>query len=372
MSYRGTYIQVNLDTIANNTRLLRASIGQTPHMMAVVKANAYGHGLVPVAKTALENGADYLGVAIPEEGESLRAAGVKAPVLVLGAANAQEAAASVRLGLIQTVFSPRQVEMLEEAAAAQGKTVQVHLKCDTGMGRIGVRTEDELKAVLRSLEEAPHVLLTGAFTHFADADRDDPAYTRMQLEKFRAFQRLLPGQLLFHAAASAAGERYPQARFSMVRQGIALYGCPSWPGVVPVAPALSWHTEIVWVKTVPPGASIGYGCTYRAESERKIATLPVGYGDGYHRALSGKAQVIVGGKRCPVVGSVCMDQIMVDVTDVPPSAACIGGEAVLLGRQGDQEITAGQLAAWAGTISYEMLLAATARVPVTYITTQGE
>lgn len=366
MQYRGTYIQVDLDAIAHNARVLKASIAPTPHMMAVVKANAYGHGLVPVAETALKNGADFLGVAIPEEGETLRQAGVTAPILVLGAVNQRGAEASVQWDLTQAVFDPERVRMLEDAAARRGKTVSVHLKCDTGMGRIGVRTAEEARAVLKAMEACPHVRLTGAFTHFADADGGDDAYSLEQIRQFDALRALLPRDILIHAAASAAGQRYPQARYDMVREGIALYGCAPVQGCPPLRPALAWHTEIVYVKTVPAGACVSYGCTWQANRDTRVATLPVGYGDGYHRALSGKARVVIGGKRCPVIGRVCMDQLMADVTDVPENACRIGAPVVLLGRQGSETITAEELAAWAGTISYEMLLAATARVPVVY------
>ena len=372
MQYRGTYIRVDLDAVAANTAILRKAIGPTPHMMAVVKANGYGHGIVEVGKTALANGADWLGVAIPEEGETLREAGVEAPILVLGPVNARGAEASVRCRLTQTVFDPERVGMLEAAAAGMDAPAEVHIKCDTGMGRIGVRTEEELKAVTEAIARAPHVRLTGAFTHFSNADGEDPAYTLMQIRAFDRLRALLPGDLLFHASASAAGQRYPQARYQMVRQGISLYGCPPWPSEPALIPALSWHTEIAYVKTLPADACVSYGCTFRTQRETRVATLPVGYGDGYHRSLSGKAFVLAGGRRCPVIGRVCMDQMMVDVTDVPAEACALGAPVVLLGRQGNEEITADELAGWANTISYEMLLAATARVPVIYQGTPGK
>ncbi len=363
---------MDLEAIAANTRALRQSIAPTPHMMAVVKANAYGHGLIPVARTALKNGADYLGVAMPEEGEALRRAGIEAPILVLGPVGGKGAEASVRWNLTQAVFDGERVRMLEDAAARLGLTAQAHLKCDTGMGRIGVRTREELLSVLREIEACPHVRLTGAFTHFADADGETDEYTLAQIAAFEEMRALLPPGILIHAAASAAGTRYPQARYQMVRQGISLYGCPPVPESPKLRPALSWHTEVAYVKTLPPGASVSYGRTYTAERETRVATLPVGYGDGYHRALSNRAFVLVGGRRCPVIGRVCMDQIMVDVSGLSPEQCAPGAPAVLLGRQGNEEITAEELGAWAGTISYEMLLAPTARVPVIYIEPSGE
>ncbi|MBQ9264858.1 MAG: alanine racemase [Clostridia bacterium] len=372
MQYRGTYTQVDLSAIAANAAKLKQSIAPTPHMMAVVKANAYGHGLVPVSRAGLAHGADWLGVAIPEEGETLRQAGITAPVLVLGAVNAQGAEAGVCFGLTMTVFDVERVRLIEQAAQRQGKVAQVHLKCDTGMGRIGVRNEAELRAVLDAIEQSHCVQLTGAFTHFADADGESDGYSFRQMERFAALRALLPDQILVHAAASAAGARYPLARYDMVREGIALYGCAPVKECPSLRPALSWHTEIAYIKTLPAGECVSYGCTYQTAGETKVATLPVGYGDGYHRALSGKAQVLIGGVRCPVIGRVCMDQIMVDVTHVPEKEAHLGADCVLLGRQGNEEITAAELAAWADTISYEMLLAATARVPVHTIGETGE
>ncbi len=367
MQYRRTYIRVDLSAIAENTRAMKRSIAPTPHMMAVVKANAYGHGLIQVAKTALGNGADWLGVAIPEEGEALRAAGVTAPILVLGAVNGPGAEASVRNGLTQAVFDAERVRLLEAAACRLGKTADVHLKCDTGMGRIGVRSEKELRAVMEAIQASPHVRLTGAFTHFADADGENGDYSALQMARFAALRALLPKDILIHATASAAGARYADARFDLVREGISLYGCAPVKECPPLRPALSWHTEIAYVKALPAGECVSYGCTYKTAGETLVATLPVGYGDGYHRALSGKAQVLIGGVRCPVIGRVCMDQIMADVTKAPRDQLSVGAPCVLLGRQGTEEITAEELARWAGTISYEMLLAATARVPVHYV-----
>ena len=365
--YRGTYIQVDLDAIGHNARLLKKETAQDAHMLAVVKANAYGHGIVQVAKVVLENGADYLGVAIPEEGEMLRNAGVKAPVLVLGGVNEKGAAASVKMDLIQTVFDAERIYMLEKAAAQQEKEAQVHLKIDSGMGRIGVRSAREVQQILEALAACPHVKLTGAFTHFADADGQSESYTLMQMEKFEALARLLPEGIVLHAAASAGSARFKNARYDMVRQGIALYGCAAGNSTYEVIPALSWHTEIVFVKTIPAGACVSYGCTFTAEKETRVATLPVGYGDGYSRSLSGKAQVLIAGKRCNVLGRVCMDQIMVDVTELAEDEAVVGAPAVLLGAQGNERITADEMADLAGTISYEMLMAATARVPVMYL-----
>lgn len=367
MRYRDTFVRVNLGAIARNVRALREAVGGT-ELLAVVKADAYGHGLVPVAKTALESGAGMLGVAIPEEGRILRKAGVTAPILVLGGVNARGAAASVMYRLIQTVYDEEGVRRLQDACEAQGASVSVHLKIDTGMGRIGARTEEEIACVLTALKSCPSVRLTGAFTHFADADGANEDFSRAQMRRFHALSSLLPGGLLLHAAASAAMLRFPEARLNMVRAGIVMYGCETenTPQLT-TEPALEWLSEITYVKTLEKGQSVSYGRTFMADRTMRVATVAVGYGDGYHRALSGIGCVLIDGKRCKILGRVCMDQIIVDVSDAVNARE--GSPVVLIGRQGGEEITAGELAGWAETISYEMLLAPTARVPKEYINT---
>ncbi len=367
MSYRDTIVRVDIGAIARNVSRLREAVGGTP-LLAVVKADAYGHGLIPVARAALENGAAMLGVAIPEEGEALREAGVGAPVLVLGGVNDKGAEASVRFGLVQTVYDEDGVRRLAAACEKQGRAVSVHLKIDTGMGRIGARNENEIARVLAALDDCPAVRLTGAFTHFADADGAGEGYSLDQLRRFHALTARLPRGIVRHAAASAAMLRFPQARLDMVRAGIVMYGCET-EHTPPVAlePALEWLSEITYVKTLAAGQSVSYGRTFTADADMRVATVAVGYGDGYHRALSGRGFMLAGGRRCRILGRVCMDQTMIDVTDVPDARE--GAPVVLIGKQGDERITAGELAAWAGTISYEMLLAPTARVPKEYINT---
>ena len=357
---RGTCLRVDLSAIAHNSRVLKGAVGDKVQMMAVVKANAYGHGLVPVAKTALMNGASWLGVAVPEEGRKLRQAGVAAPILVLGNVNPEGASIAAEYGLTQTVFDLPGVELL----ARTGREIDVHLKIDTGMNRIGARTEAEIQAVLEALTAAPQLHLTGAFTHFADADNPDDAFSRQQFDRFEKRAALLPPGLLLHAAASDASLRFPWARLSMVREGIALYGCIEGYGELHLRPAMSLETRVAYIKEITAGDTVGYGRTYTADHPMRVATLPIGYGDGYPRACSGKAQVLLHGQRCPVLGRVCMDQLMVDVSGLDEIRQ--GDIAVLMGRQGDQRITAAELARWAGTISYEILLSPHARVPVIY------
>ena len=229
------------------------------------------------------------------------------------------------------------------------------------MGRIGARSPAEIAAVLRALEQAPHVHLTGAYTHFADADGDDPAYTREQLRRFREWTGLLPWGITRHCANSAAILRLmPEAAFDMVRMGISLYGAPPVPTQEEFRPAMRWTAVVTHVKEIAPGECVSYGCVFRAERPTRVATVACGYGDGYHRAATGKAQVLLHGRRVPVIGRICMDQMMIDVTEEPPVRP--GDRVTLLGRDGAEVITADELALWAGTISYEVLLAATGRV----------
>ena len=361
---RGTCVRVDLSAIAHNARTLKKAVGEKVRMMAVVKANAYGHGLVPVAKTALENGASFLGVAVPEEGRSLRQAGVDAPILVLGNVTPEGAEISVSEGLAQTVCDPRGVELLQAASRKTGKIAEIHLKIDTGMNRIGARTEEDVQAVLEALEKAPYVKLTGAFTHFADADNPDDSFSKAQFARFQRLTAPLPEGLLLHAAASDASLRFPWARLDMVREGIALYGCIQGHKELDLRPALRLETRVVYVKDIREGDTVGYGRTFAAPASMRVATLAIGYGDGYPRACSGKAYVLIHGTECPLLGRVCMDQIMVDVSRVPGVEP--GDEAVLIGSQGACAITATRLADWAGTISYEILCAPHARVPVIY------
>lgn len=357
---RGTCLRVDLSAIAHNSRVLKDTVGEKVRMMAVVKANAYGHGLVPVAKTALMNGASWLGVAVPEEGRKLRQAGVSAPILVLGNVNPEGVDIAAGYGLTQTVFDLPGVALL----ARSGRDIDVHLKIDTGMNRIGARTEAEVKTVLEALKNAPNLHLTGAFTHFADADNPDDAFSRQQFDRFQRLCALLPDGLLLHAAASDASLRFPWARLDMVREGIALYGCIEGYEDLALRPAMRLETRVAYIKEIAAGDTVGYGRAFTAERAMRVATLPIGYGDGYPRACSGKASVLLHGQRCRVLGRVCMDQLMVDVSDLPEIHQ--GDTAVLMGRQGDQEITAAELARWAGTISYEILLSPHARVPVIY------
>lgn len=351
---------IDLAVLRENIRLIRESLPEKTMLMAVVKADAYGHGIVETAKNAIYAGAQWLAVARTDEGVLLRNSGVDAPILVLGAASGQEIGDGVQAGLTLTVTDPRMVHAVQRWATKQGREGLVHLKLDTGMGRIGVRTAEEVDAMLAAVQECADVHLTGVFTHFADADGVDETYTRMQLQRFTELVSLLPEGVLRHCANSAAIHRFPEAAMDMVRAGISMYGYPPVRTNMPLLPVLDWRTAVTYVKEIQPGEKVSYGCTFTADKLLKVATVACGYGDGYHRCASGRAQVIIQGMRCPVIGRVCMDQMMVDVSaldDVVP-----GDEVILIGCDGDESITADDLGDWCGTISYEVLLAATERV----------
>ncbi|MBQ8136419.1 MAG: alanine racemase [Clostridia bacterium] len=355
MRNRSAYTEVDLGALRHNIREARRHTAEGTPFLAVVKADAYGHGSVPVSRICLEEGASMLGVAIPEEGVALREAGVTAPILVLSGVDDEGALLSARYGLTQTVYDPSGVERLNAICEAEGLKCAVHVKIDGGMGRIGARTKEELEAILSAHAKAPRLEITGVFTHFADADGPDPAFTRRQIERFDSLRRLLPAGITAHAAASAAALRYPEAAFDMVRYGIVMYGCAPYPNCpLDLRPVLSWKTEAVYVKRFQKGDSFSYGRTFIADRDGAATTLSIGYGDGYPRILSNRADVLIHGKRCRILGRVCMDAMMVDVTDV--DGVTEGTEAVLIGRSGAECVTADELAALSDTISYEILL----------------
>jgi alanine racemase len=361
MQYRKNERVVDLDAIRNNVRVLQGAVGPNVKVMAVVKADAYGHGMCQTARAAISAGASFLGVATPDEGAALREAGITAPILVFGALTREAAQATVEFELTQTVCRAEMIYWLQAECQKANREAYVHLKVDTGMNRIGVKDESEAQKVLDALHECPQVRLTGTYTHFADADGMDEGFTHQQFVAFEKIGGLLPQNILRHAANSAATLRFPQMHFNMVRPGIALYGCPPVKTSLPLRPAMRWITEVVHVKEVQPGDTVSYGRTFTASKPMRVATVSVGYGDGYHRMLSNRGKVLVDGQFAPILGRVCMDQTMVDVTEIPGAAP--GSEAVLLGRQGGNIITADEMGQWAGTISYEVLLAPTTRVP---------
>ena len=348
--------------IQHNMKVMRGAVPKSAKIMAVVKADGYGHGAETVARAALAGGAEMLAAATVEEGVCLRKAGLDAPILVLGATGEGDAEAAVSSDLMLTVCSPEMVRLCQRAAkkGTGQKTLKVHLKVDTGMSRIGVRTETERDAVLEALKESPLVHLTGVFTHFSDADGDaeGEAYSE---EQFRRFLKMTDGlNVLRHCANSATALRHPERALDMVREGISLYGYPPVETGLGLLPCMEWRAKISYVKDLPAGTYISYGRTFRTEKPLRIATVTCGYGDGYHRAASGKAEVLIRGRRARILGRICMDQMMADVTDIPGAAP--EDPVILMGRDGEEFISAEDLAAWSGTISYEVLLSCGSRV----------
>ena len=367
---RPTEARISLGSIARNTHRLRQVIGPRVGIIAVVKADAYGHGAVRVARLLEGLGIQGFGVATVEEGVELRQAGVRAPVLIMGAAYGKEHEEVIANDLTPMVGVAGDVERFARAARRRRVLrLPVHLKVDTGMSRLGVTTE-RFEDFLRACAEHPTVRVDGMATHFACADLPDPAPTEAQLERFVACldrARAMgadPQQI--HAANSAAALRFSRTRFDLVRPGLVLYGAlPSSAVTDPgLEPCMTWRTRINALRRVPAGAQVSYGGTWIAPRPSVIATLPVGYADGYHRVLSNQARVLVRGHKVRQVGTICMDLCMVDVTDLPGVA--VGDEVVLMGRQGEAVITPEELAGWAGTIPYEILCGITQRVPRTY------
>jgi alanine racemase len=363
-----TYAQIDLGAIAHNIAEIKKALKKGVKFMAVVKADGYGHGAIEVSKAAVASGVDYLSVASFMEAIQLREAGVSAPILILSESPLEFADDIVANGLTQTVYTMRLAEALSKAANSAGKTAKVHLKVDTGMGRIGAFPH-EAEGLLEKIKALPGVVVEGLFTHFAKADDPSDPYTRHQLSLFNDLagkvekkQYSIP---LKHAANSAASLYYPDSHLDMVRIGLAMYGIS--PGNVksgiPLKSALSFKTKIMFSKRVPKGTKLSYGATYETPRETTIVTIPVGYADGFSRALSNKAQVLINGKRFPVAGRVCMDMTLVDVGDENLN---IGDEVVLIGSQGDNHISADEIARLSDTISYEVVCGIGKRVPRVY------
>lgn len=364
------WAEVDLGALAANLREVKRLAGRAA-VMAVVKANAYGHGLVPVARTLLSQGVDWLGVARGGEALELRRAGVAAPILVLGYVHPDECPELLAENVSLTFYDLDVAKLLAGVAQRERKRLRVHIKVDTGMGRLGLSCDDEgLKAAL-AIGRLPRVEVEGLFTHFACADMPDESPTRWQLERFLAFCREVERQGLTvryrHAANSAALIRFPETHLDMVRPGIMLYGLYPSPVCrgVKLYPVMSLKARVAQVKKVGAGFPVSYGWTYRTAGPTVLVTVTVGYGDGYSRLLSGRGEVLVHGKRAPVVGRVCMDQIIVAVDEV--EGITPGDEVLLFGRQGEAYLPVDEVAAKIGTINYEVVCGVSARVPRVYL-----
>jgi alanine racemase len=371
-SFRPVWAEVDLDAIRANVAALRAMVAPAS-VLAVVKADGYGHGAAPVGRAALEAGATWLGVALVEEGVALREAGVDAPVLVLSEPVPDAAACVVANRLTPVAYTSTGIEALAKAVAARGlgEPLAVHLKVDTGMHRVGAAVRDA--AVLaQQIVDHSELRLEGVCTHFAVADEPDNPYTNAQLAMFDAviaqLRELGIRPAMVHSANTAAALALPASRYDIVRAGIGVYGIapvPALAGIVPLRPALAVKARVSHVKTLPAGSQVSYGLRYTLPADARIATVPIGYGDGVPRNLAHVGgEVLVRGRRRPIAGTVTMDQLMVDVGDLPVER---GDEVVLLGCQGNDEITAAEWADRLGTIPYEIVCGIGPRVPREYV-----
>jgi len=368
--YRPTVAMVDLDAVRHNVGAVRP---EGSEVMAVVKANGYGHGAVPVARAALEAGASWLGVALVEEGVRLRDAGIEAPILVLTEFPRGAEKEALAAGLTPTLYTEEGIDGLAEAAQAFGRPVAAHVKIDTGMHRVGL-LPDLTDGFLERLEERK-LALDGLLTHFAKSEAPSDPATRTQLATFldllgRLEQRGIRPRVR-HAANTAASIVIPESRLDLVRIGIGIYGVspdPSLDGALDLRPAMSLRSRVSLVKRLGRGHGVSYGFTYRLARDANIATVPVGYADGYARALSNRGRVLIRGRRYPVVGNVTMDHLMVDCGDDPVEA---GDEVVLFGRQGGEEVRIEEVAAWMGTVGYEVVCAVSERVPREYAGARG-
>ena len=368
-SGRPTVGEVDLGALEFNYRQIKKRIPEDVKLLAVVKADAYGHGAIPVSLRLEKLGVEYLGVAIPEEGVELRKGGVKTPILVLGGIFGEEVDQIFRFRLTPVIFGKESLKILSREAERRRRKVKVHLKVDTGMGRLGVPL-NLWPDFLREVRRFPKIETEGILSHFSMTD-EEKGFTQDQWRAFQGAvaiaQKLGISSQYLHMASSATLTAFPGYSAKLVRPGIMLYGSypsPTFRSLIPLKPVMTLKTRIHFLKSVPPGTRISYGGTFKAKRESLIATLPIGYADGYSRHLSNLGEVLIHGKRAPVVGKVCMDFIMVDVTDIPCVSA--GDEVVLMGRQGKEQITPEEIAEKINSISYEVLCLIGKRVPRIY------
>lgn len=366
-SIRPSFLEIDLAAFDHNFGLVKAAAGPAAKIMAIVKANAYGHGLVPIAQRAQERGADFLGVALIEEGERLSAAGIKIPIVVLYPDAVERARRLVQAGLVATVSSIEHMQGLNAAAISGNAPVQVFLKVETGMGRYGA-SMPEMRQILAASRQMKAISILGISTNLADSSNGDDAFTRQQFDQFmKAVSELDPWRRVsYYSIENSSGLLYHHRdSFNLVRVGLALYGiCPRKDPLDSLKPALSLKSRIIQIKKWPAKKPVGYGGTFVPKRDSVLATIGLGYGDGYPWSLSNKAQVLINGQRAPIAGRVCMDAIIIDVTDV--AGVKTGDEVVLVGRSGNDEISILELAELAGSFAYELLSGFSDRLPRIY------
>ncbi len=378
--HRATRAEINLKAFKHNLQNLKAILGSDTGIMAVIKADAYGHGAIPCAKAAVESGIDYLGAGVIEEGIELRKNGVKDPILILGSIFPDEVADLVHHNLSTILCTSQLAEALSKEAEKQGKTVNIHIKVDTGMNRLGVLPEN-LLALTEKICKLPNLKIEALSTHFSSADDEDLSITNHQMELFqKALVKLQKTGVippLTHLANTSALFRFPESRSKMVRPGLILYGALPSPILIPMVPemcqkenlknfepVMQWKSRVILLKSVQKGQALSYSRKYFTNKESLIATLPIGYADGLPRRLSNNMEVLIRGKRAPQVGTICMDMTLIDVTEIPDVQ--MEDEVVIFGSQGEEVIQVEELAHKAHTIPYELLCNVGKRVPRTY------
>ena len=379
--HRATFAEINLKALKHNLQNLKTITEPTTGIMAVIKADAYGHGAIPCAKAAVNTGVDYLGAGIIEEGIELRENGITEPILILGSIFPDEVADLVHHDLATILCTPHLAKALAKEAEKQGKTVNVHIKVDTGMNRLGVLPENLLPLV-ETISNLPALKLEAISTHFSSADDEDTSITTQQIELFhKTLSELQKAGVtmppLTHLANTSALFRFPESRSKMVRPGLILYGALPSPVLNSVVqevcqkenlqnfqPVMQWKSKIILLKSVQKGQPLSYSRKHFTQKGSLIATLPIGYADGLHRNLSNNMDVLIKGKRAPQVGTICMDMILIDVTEVPDVQ--MGDEVVIFGKQGEEEISVEELAKKSNSIPYEILCNVGKRVPRVY------
>lgn len=365
---RGAWAEINLDAVAHNVQAAKANLKPTTKLCAVVKADAYGHGAVRVAQEAVRNGADFLAVALLQEAVKLRDAGIDTPILILGAMLPEVAELVVRYDISQAVFDEERLYALNAAALKLHTKAKIHIKIDTGMHRIGLHVK-EAGSFAKLAASLPGITIEGVFSHFATADADDKEYAAYQFARFQEALQLIEAEgvqiPLRHIANSAALTELQEYQLDMVRQGITLYGLHPAHMIdcyKDFEPVMTVKTKVAFVKELPAGETIGYGRTYTLTRKSVIATVPLGYADGISRRLSNKGYMLINGEKAPIIGRVCMDQTMLDVTDIP--GVKLGDEVTVFGGR---ELPMELVAEWADTICYEIVCAVSPRVPREYV-----
>ena len=370
---RPAWIEIDLSAIKHNVEAFRSIISGQARIMGIIKADAYGHGAVRVARALRETGVARFGVALLQEGVELREKGFDEPVLILGYTPEEDLPDLLRHNLTPTIFDYSQAVALDRVAGKIGRSAAIHLKLDTGMGRIGFLPGEDAIKEIEKIAKLPNLFIEGMFSHQAWADNPESDFAEVQFSRFQQLLSALDArgiEIPFkHIANSATAIMFPSMHLDLLRIGISLYGLYPDSGMavnpkIKLYPAMGINARLVQVKEVPAGTPLSYGCTFTTGRKSIIGTVPMGYADGIPRALSNTGEVLVRGTRCPIAGRICMDQFMVDLTDL--GEAQVGDEVVFMGRQGDERITADEIAAQAGTISYEIVSRMSPRLPRIY------